>query len=224
MHQVTVNLLPYAGQNVLFRFRLGTDFSVSDTGWYIDDVVVTTGQACASLLVVHVVWEDRPPGGTQPNALQQMPVTLTLKSGTTEINYAQQTTDAYGFFTVSVASLASGTYNWRIQGPDGVPEGNVTPGFLATVGTVTINTSGSTVNTLDAGLQKGGDANNDNLVDVVDFNILKNSFGKTPADPGYDPRADFTGDNVVDVSDFNTLKKNFGALAPGPIGPVGGGQ
>ncbi len=33
----------YAGQTVRFRFRLGTDSSVSREGWYIDDVKV---QSC----------------------------------------------------------------------------------------------------------------------------------------------------------------------------------
>ena len=35
-----VDLGPYAGQNVSFRFRLGSDNSVNREGWYIDDVVV----------------------------------------------------------------------------------------------------------------------------------------------------------------------------------------
>ncbi len=33
-----VNLLPFQGMSVQVRFRLGTDESFSDTGWYIDDV------------------------------------------------------------------------------------------------------------------------------------------------------------------------------------------
>jgi subtilisin-like proprotein convertase family protein len=39
--QVTVNLLPYAGQNVWLRFRLGSDNSVGAEGWYVDDIVAT---------------------------------------------------------------------------------------------------------------------------------------------------------------------------------------
>ncbi len=39
--QVQVNLLPYAGQNLLFRLRLGTDASGADAGWWIDDLHVT---------------------------------------------------------------------------------------------------------------------------------------------------------------------------------------
>ncbi len=39
-----VNLDDYAGQNVQFRFRVGTDTSAGREGWYLDDVVV---QSCA---------------------------------------------------------------------------------------------------------------------------------------------------------------------------------
>ena len=45
--QVTVNLLPFAGQNVQFRFRLGTDTSTGSTGWFIDDITVRIGGPCA---------------------------------------------------------------------------------------------------------------------------------------------------------------------------------
>lgn len=38
-----VNLADYAGQSVVFRFRLGTDNSIDREGWYIDDVKV---QSC----------------------------------------------------------------------------------------------------------------------------------------------------------------------------------
>ena len=35
-----LNLTSLAGQNVRFRFRLGTDISVDDYGWFIDDVAI----------------------------------------------------------------------------------------------------------------------------------------------------------------------------------------
>jgi hypothetical protein len=70
------------------------------------------------------------------------------------------------------------------------------------------------------GLLRQGDANNDNCDNVLDFSIVKNSFGKGVGDPGYDPRADFSGDNVVSTSDFNLLKVNFGQCGVGPIRPA----
>jgi len=43
-----VDLNQYAGQQVQFRFRLGTDGSAGDEGWYIDDIAV---QGCATDLI-----------------------------------------------------------------------------------------------------------------------------------------------------------------------------
>ncbi len=39
--QVTVDLGAFAGQNAHIRWRIGCDYSVSDVGWYIDDVEIT---------------------------------------------------------------------------------------------------------------------------------------------------------------------------------------
>ena len=41
--QTIVDVSGYAGQNVQFRYRLGTDSSVGDVGWDVDDVSV---QSC----------------------------------------------------------------------------------------------------------------------------------------------------------------------------------
>ncbi|MEP7165822.1 MAG: M36 family metallopeptidase [Ferruginibacter sp.] len=39
--QTTVNLLPYANQNAMFRFRMTSDDNTASTGWYVDDISVT---------------------------------------------------------------------------------------------------------------------------------------------------------------------------------------
>jgi hypothetical protein len=158
------------------------------------------------VLVGHVTWQGRP---AQPNALQQLPITLTLKSGTTEVNYPSQTTDASGYFTVSLGSLSNGAYNWRAKGTK----------WLANSGSLTL--SGATVTQQEMGLMRAGDCNNDNVVTVLDFNILKGTFGKTQGDPGYDGRGDFTGDNTVSVTDFNLLKGTFGQSGAPPVNPLG---
>jgi hypothetical protein len=126
------------------------------------------------------------------------------------VNYLQQTTDASGFFTASVAGLSTGAYNWRAKGPL----------FLATAGTV--NLTGAPQTPVEMGLQKAGDCNSDNRINITDFNIVKATFGKTSGDPGYDSRADFNGDNRVNITDFNLLKSNFGLGGSGPIGPASG--
>ncbi len=35
-----LDISPLAGQNVRFRFRIGTDYMVADLGWFIDDIIV----------------------------------------------------------------------------------------------------------------------------------------------------------------------------------------
>jgi len=40
-HKVTVDLTPYVGQSVVVRWRLGTDSSLTERGWYIDDMAIT---------------------------------------------------------------------------------------------------------------------------------------------------------------------------------------
>ncbi len=155
-------------------------------------------------LVGHVTWQGRP---AQPNARQQLPITLTLKLGTTEVNYPSQSTDANGFFTVSVGSLANGTYNWRVKGPK----------YIANAGNVVL--SGAPQTNVEMGQMRAGDANNDNTIGVTDFGIVKSSFGKALGDTGYDDRADFTGDQLVNTTDFNLLKGNFGQGGAPPLGP-----
>jgi hypothetical protein len=178
----------------------------------------TPTTVAGSTLTGHVTWHGRP---AQPNALQQLPLTLTLRlaSGGPDNEYTGLSTDSSGYFTVPLGSLPTGTYNWRVKGPDATPNTNTTPGFLANASSVTL-TSG-TVNA-EMGLMRAGDANNDNVVNATDFSILKNAFGKsgcpTPQ-PGYDPRADFTGDCVVNSIDFSLLKTNFGIAGAPPIGP-----
>ncbi|MDX9955041.1 MAG: PKD domain-containing protein, partial [Anaerolineae bacterium] len=40
--QVTVNLSDFAGQNIQLRWRLGCDSSSGDTGWFIDDIQISS--------------------------------------------------------------------------------------------------------------------------------------------------------------------------------------
>lgn len=63
-----------------------------------------------------------------------------------------------------------------------------------------------------------GDANEDGVVNLADFNILKGNFGKSfeiGAESEGDawPFGDFNGDKKIDLADFNALKTNFGMSA-----------
>ncbi|MDJ0867001.1 MAG: hypothetical protein QNK03_12890 [Myxococcota bacterium] len=61
------------------------------------------------------------------------------------------------------------------------------------------------------------DLNDDGLVGIPDFNMLRSVFGQVVGDPLFDPDADFNGDGGVGIPDFNVLRSFFG-LPPGPSG------
>lgn len=54
-----------------------------------------------------------------------------------------------------------------------------------------------------------GDANNDNVIDGKDFDILRKAFNKREGQAGYDRRADFNQDGRVDILDFSLMAKNW---------------
>ncbi len=163
-----------------------------------------------AVLVGHVTWQGRL---SQPNALQQLPITLTLRSGSNEINYLQQTTDARGFFTVTAPSYPN-NYQWRAKGPK----------YLANAGSLGLQVgrwkSWEVQTTqVEMGLMRVGDANSDNLVNASDFNIVKRTFGRSSGQQDYDDRADFNGDQLVNIIDFNLMKVNFGLAGAPPLNP-----
>lgn len=168
-----------------------------------DIPTLTPTSTPTALLVGHVTWQGRP---AQPNALQQLPISLTLRSGANYADYPSTTTDASGFFTVSVASLPKSTYVWRAKGPQ----------YLANSGTVDL--LGGTTQA-EMGLMRTGDANNDNVVNGVDFVMLRATIGKACGNPGYDSRADFNGDCVINGVDFTLMKNNYGQGGTPPIYP-----
>jgi len=184
----------WAANNYLNAWSLPAT-TPTPTATYTGTPAATATPTSVAFLVGHVTWQGRP---AQPDPLQQLPVTLTLKSGSTEVNYPSQNTDAGGNFTVTVSGLAPGPYNWRVKGPK----------YLANAGAVALPGSGTT--SAEMGLMRAGDANNDNVVNISDFNILKSAVGQVCGNPSYDDRADFNGDCVVNVTDFNLLRNNFG--------------
>ena len=58
-----------------------------------------------------------------------------------------------------------------------------------------------------------GDADGDGCVNLLDFSILKKTYGKSKGMSGYDKRADFDEDEGINLLDFSTLKNNYGECA-----------
>jgi hypothetical protein len=51
------------------------------------------------------------------------------------------------------------------------------------------------------------DLNGDGVVNCLDLDIVKASFGRRAGQPGFDPRADVNGDGVVNVLDLSAVSK-----------------
>src|SRR5207302_6315941 len=129
---------------------------------------------------------------------------------TSETNYPAQLTDNSGFFTVPVGYLPPGAYSWRVKSKVNESYSR----HLANSGTVTF--TGAPFTNVEMGLMKAGDSNNDNVVGILDYNILKTSFGCD-----FCPQVDFNNDLVVNSSDFNLLRGNYGHGGAPPINPGG---
>ena len=110
-----------------------------------------------------------------------------------------QTPDAAGNF--SLPKVPAGKYSLWIKGSQ----------WLAVALPIDLTTKD--VTGLTAFL-RGGDADNNNSVDIADFSILVNSYNGDVDDPtsNYDPRADFNGDGLVDIADFGILVNNYGRI------------
>jgi uncharacterized membrane protein len=76
---------------------------------------------------------------------------------------------------------------------------------------VAVNASNGDVANVNATLL-GGDADNNNLVDVEDLAVLIASFDAAPSDPNWNNgKADFDCNDIVDVEDLALLIRNFDA-------------
>ena len=108
------------------------------------------------------------------------------------------TLGANGAYTLT--SVPPGTYNLAIKAGKWL---QVVVPVTITVGNVTgVNAS-----------LKGGDADNNNIVDIADFGILVNAYGGqfSTTGSGYNNQADFNCDGIVDIADFGILVNNYGS-------------
>jgi hypothetical protein len=100
---------------------------------------------------------------------------------------------ANGNYTLT--GVPSGSYQVNIQGER----------YLAR--NVSVNATGN-VSGVNA-LQTAGDANGDNSVDVLDLDLLIQTFDSSANSPLYNPNPDFNRDGSVDVLDLDILIRSF---------------
>ena len=103
---------------------------------------------------------------------------------------------AYGDFILS--GIPAGSYTLRVKSPKNLAQ------------TVSVVKAGGALLGVSVVLP-GGDADNNNVVDVGDFGLLLNAYNGDAGVPGsgYDARADFNGDGTVDIGDFGLLVNNY---------------
>jgi len=59
-----------------------------------------------------------------------------------------------------------------------------------------------------------GDVNGDGVVNAVDLSGVRNSYGKSAGQVGFDARADLNVDGVVNSVDVSVIRTNYGKHVP----------
>ena len=147
-------------------------------------------------IIVHMIAPTCP---APPHPRWSQPISLTMKMGELEINFPESRTDDYGFVSYTLPTLPAGIYDIRVKGHRSLGKAEIV-GFDP-------QPDPPAEFQVDMGLQEMGDCSDDNVVNVNDFNILKNAFGRLT-----DLRPDFDNNGLVDITDFNMLKSNFGQV------------
>lgn len=147
----------------------------------------------------HVALQGRrdPP----PRPSYNITITLTLRQPGTETvaHEASLATDASAYFTATGAP--PGVYDLRVKGSHTL--GHSLNGIVLALGS-------NVVDLANNGALKEGDADDNNYVTIVDFSLLRASFGKCAGTAGYDDRTNFDQDTCVTILDFSLLRQNFG--------------
>lgn len=105
-------------------------------------------------------------------------------------------TDAAGSYSFS-STIGAGTYTVVVKPVNGLAVGH----------------EGTTMSgSVNLGSQNSlnGDASDDNIVDLGDFDQFAAAFGSEDGDGNWDPNCDFDRNGVVDLGDFDLLAGGFG--------------
>ncbi len=155
-----------------------------------------TATPTSAIVAGSVGLEGRP---SAPDPKWQVPLRVSLTHAGQLTPFAQYTptTDQSGGFRIE--GVDPGAYEIRVKNAK----------TLQIEKDVTL-TSG--VNTIAFGTLRAGDANDDNVVNLIDFSILRTTFGLAAGQAGYDARADFNDNNQVNLLDFSLMRPNFSQL------------
>lgn len=141
--------------------------------------------------------------GTAPDPRWSIPLTLTTRLNSTGVlSQFIVVSDQNGYFTATLTT--GGNYDLRIKNSLSLANSVNTTLQVAT-------------NTVEFGTLLVCDANNDNIINVVDFNVMRGAFGTSLGESGFDSRADFNMDNIVNIGDFTMLRAIIGFAGAPPL-------
>ncbi|MEO6670653.1 MAG: M36 family metallopeptidase [Ferruginibacter sp.] len=136
--QTKISLLPYANQTALFRFRATSDDNTAATGWYIDDIlmsslaVVNMRSSLFNNTGLRVSYTD-----TVTTILPSSCVSGTITSNPSNVNVC---TNANANFNVS-ATGTSLTYQWQVSTDGGINFTNIPTEVNATLSLTAVTVS-----------------------------------------------------------------------------------
>jgi len=159
-------------------------------------VPVTLHMSVTSILEAHVNFEGR---GTPPDDRWIEPFEVWLfNPGTTDVVWeGNRTTNNTGWFNIS--DIVVGTYDMGIK--------NWT--CLSEVATnVTVSEGVGAV--VDFGTTREGDADNSDLINMLDRGALADAWNTWPGQPLWDPNCDFNRDGIINMLDKGPLALNWG--------------
>ncbi len=157
------------------------------------------------------------PNSPPPSAAWGVPVTFVLYPPGDPVTICHQwdvTLDPNGL-GFGYPLLFMGTYDVRIRN-------------LHTLRNVKRNVVISPWATIDMGTLYEGDCNGDNIVNILDFGILRMCYFLDEGMPGFCPRCDLDENNTINIFDFALLRSNYfkegdievAALASAAVAPV----
>lgn len=191
------NSLSVGGHTVVVNVRDGATFIHPDniglTGSSQTWNLTVQNTTCASA-DVQPTYRGRPEA---PSEQYRAALQAVLKQGSTTVIDTSVTADDYGRITLSY--YQPGTYTLWIKGAH----------TLAASVPVTLTTGSNTVSGFTL---PEGDADNSNVVNILDFSLLAASFGQVSGAPLFDIRTDFNQDGTVNILDFSLLAESFGQL------------
>jgi hypothetical protein len=165
---------------------------------YIDRVMLDSDRTPAVLNALQRMFNTGRLGGT--GYLSILPVDQGIEhSAAASFAPNPAMFDPENIVKLALEGVDAATYKYVVRGVR----------FLSRSGEIKIGADVEEVQA-EMGLMRTGDCNGDNVINIRDFSILKNSFGKADGDEGYDARAELTGDGVVNIRDFSLLRGNFG--------------